>query len=124
MWKCCNFVLFTFCFLRVIREILFKFTCTLQLRMDAKFEDLGSEESGRSIESEDLQRDEVSDLFDNAAEVYSGDQRENPRTLSTTRGEGVPILNILGRPRAGSQESDVNVSGNMIKRVGSERARP
>ena len=83
-------------------------------------ENLGSEES-RSIESEDLQQDEISDLFDHTAEVHSSDQRENPRALSMTRSEGVPILNILGRPLAGSQEKDADPAGSTIKRVGTER---
>ena len=52
-------------------------------------EDLGSVDSRRSIESEDLQVDEVSDLFDHSAEVHSSDRRENPRDLAPTSGEGV-----------------------------------
>ena len=55
-------------------------------------DDLESEES-RSIESEDLLRDEVSDLFDHTLEVHdSSSKRENPRDLSATLGAGVPML--------------------------------
>ena len=55
------------------------------------YEDLGSEDSGRSIESADLQLDEVSGLIDNSAERYSGNRRENPGALATTPGEGVSL---------------------------------
>ena len=81
----------TFCFLRVIREILFIFKSVCFPTMNSKNynEDLGSVDSHRSISSEDLQEDEVSDLFDHSAEVHSSDRRENPRDLATTSGEGV-----------------------------------
>ena len=52
------------------------------------YEDLGSVDSGRSIESVDLQQDDVSGLIDNTAERYS----ENPGALATTPGEGVSLL--------------------------------
>ena len=52
-------------------------------------EDVGSE-STRSIESEDLQLDEVSDLFDHSSEVHARANPENPRALSTAPSAGVP----------------------------------
>ena len=63
-------------------------------------EDVGSE-STRSIESEDLQLDEVSDLFDHSSEVHARANPENPRALSTAPSAGVPILNNLGRSLIG-----------------------
>ena len=55
-------------------------------------EDVGSEET-RSIESEDLAKDDVSDLFDETEEVRrpkEPGQLENPRDLSANTGS-VPI---------------------------------
>ena len=51
-------------------------------------EDVGSEET-RSIESEDLAKDDVSDLFDETEEVRrpkEPGQLENPRDLSANTG--------------------------------------
>ena len=56
-------------------------------------EDVGSEET-RSIESEDLAKDDVSDLFDETEEVRrpkEPGQLENPRDLSANTG-GVPTV--------------------------------
>ena len=55
-------------------------------------EDVGSEET-RSIESEDLRKDDVSDLFDESEEIRrpkEPGQLENPRDLSANTGS-VPI---------------------------------
>jgi hypothetical protein len=55
-------------------------------------EDVGSEET-RSIESEDLAKDDVSDLFDETEEVRrpkKPGQLENPGSLSTNTGS-VPM---------------------------------
>ena len=55
-------------------------------------EDVGSEET-RSIESEDLRKDDVSDLFDETEEIRrpkEPGQLENPRDLSANTGS-VPI---------------------------------
>ena len=56
-------------------------------------EDVGSEET-RSIESEDLAKDDVSDLFDETEEVRrpkEPGQLENPRDLSANTGS-VPLF--------------------------------
>ena len=64
-------------------------------------EDVGSEET-RSIESEDLAKDDVSDLFDETEEVRrpkEPGQLENPRDLSANTGS-VPWLLFLRSRRA------------------------
>jgi hypothetical protein len=52
-------------------------------------EDVMSDEE-RSIESEDLQKDEISDLFDHYAEDLEDPSYENPSDLTTTPALGVP----------------------------------
>jgi hypothetical protein len=52
-------------------------------------EDVLSDEE-RSIESEDLQKDEISDLFDHSAEDQEGPSRENPSDLTHAPALGVP----------------------------------
>jgi hypothetical protein len=49
-------------------------------------------EEERSIESEDLQKDEISDLFDHSAEDQEGSSRENPSDLTHAPALGVPPL--------------------------------
>ena len=59
-------------------------------------EDVGSEET-RSIESEDLRKDDVSDLFDESEEIRrpkEPGQLENPRDLSANTGS-VPTHSFL-----------------------------
>jgi hypothetical protein len=68
-------------------------------------EDVGSEET-RSIESEDLAKDDVSDLFDETEEVRrpkEPGQLENPRSLSTDTGS-VPLFfsRLCNRMKAAS----------------------
>jgi hypothetical protein len=52
-------------------------------------EDVKSDEE-RSIESEDLQKDEISDLFDHSAEDLEETSLENPSDLTTAPTLGVP----------------------------------
>ena len=52
-------------------------------------EDVLSDEE-RSIESEDLQKDEISDLFDHSAEDREDSSRENPSDLTHVPALGVP----------------------------------
>ena len=53
-------------------------------------EDVKSDED-RSIESEDLQKDEISDLFDHSAEDLEDTSHENPSDLTTAPTLGVPF---------------------------------
>jgi hypothetical protein len=62
-------------------------------------EDVLSDEE-RSIESEDLQKDEISDLFDHSAEDQEGSSRENPSDLTHAPALGVP-------PAGGYQEAKI-----------------
>jgi hypothetical protein len=73
-------------------------------------EDLGSEET-RSIESEDLAKDDVSDLFDETEEARhpkEPGQLENPGSLSANTGS-VPILNFLGRSQVAGAQDEAGV---------------
>jgi hypothetical protein len=57
-------------------------------------EDVMSDEE-RSIESEDLQKDEISDLFDHSAEDQEDSSRENPSDLTHAPALGVPYLRLI-----------------------------
>jgi hypothetical protein len=73
-------------------------------------EEVGSDET-RSIESEDLAKDDVSDLFDETEEVRrpkEPGQLENPRDLSANTGS-VSILNILGRSQVAGAQDEAGV---------------
>ena len=59
-------------------------------------EDVMSDEE-RSIESEDLQKDEISDLFDHSAEDREDSSRENPSDLTNAPALGVPVTCSNGK---------------------------
>ena len=110
--QCCNCMfactpLFAY---KVIREILFSLLILAFCDEPRLYgEDVGSEET-RSIESEDLRKDDVSDLFDETEEIRrpkEPGQPGNPGDLSADTGS-VPILNILGRSQvAGAQDAPI-----------------
>ena len=65
-------------------------------------EDVMSDEE-RSIESEDLQKDEISDLFDHSAEDQEDSSHENPSDLTPAPALGVPIRFSFGRGLLGNR---------------------
>jgi hypothetical protein len=86
-------------------------------------EDVKSDEE-RSIESEDLQKDEISDLFDHSAEDLEEASLGNPSDLTTAPTLGVPILNILGRTQAGYQDGKSTDEGKTAARRGGVQRLP
>jgi hypothetical protein len=83
-------------------------------------EDVGSEET-RSIESEDLRKDDVSDLLDETEEVRrpkEPGQLENPRSLSTDTGSVPPLKLALAKKNKKNKKNDFI----MIYSVGTKQA--